>query len=435
MKDRRSLIFERKTRLKATAFAGIVLVLCAGLLLVGCEDVLPAQLQSVLGMSDGEMEYNPISVSAPSGPASGRENVELTYTFGVNTSLEGEFSYGFDWGDGEFTWTTVARAAHAWKESGTYTIKVQARCGDIASEWSDVRVVMIGTAKISRSPLTTPRQAMRFITPDEPEIKATVDSLLSGSWRRSFSDFDALREWVAKQVTYKRDIDQYGVADYWQFPLETIVSKTGDCEDVAILFCTLMRAYGVPATQVYVAIGGIEGTQSYHAYIFERYSRGMWMVIEPQIDSATAMLSLNLLDWASTHEYSADMYCFNDMYYFNGPPKLASGVYEEVAQFSLWPIMPAATVEYERIFADGEYMEGSVELLGDDRIVFGWELNIYGPDDDIELSWSGNDPVHEFTLNVTRPGSYRLEILKRASISRGVRVRVRPGDWQAVTTR
>lgn len=422
-------------RAKTVVFAGIVLLLSAGMLLAGCEDGLPSQLQSVLGMSGNDTEEPLIVVSPPSGPASAAAKRVLTYTFGVSTALKGEFSYGFDWGDGNFTWTSAAIASHAWEESGTYLIRVQARCGDVSSEWSDVRVVMIGDARTSRSPLTSPRQAMRYITPDEPVVQQTVESLLSGYSNRSFSDFDALREWVAKQITYKRDIVQYGVADYWQFPIETISSKTGDCEDVAILFCTLMRAYGVPATQVYVAVGGIEGTQSYHAYIFERYSRGMWMVIEPQVDSSSSMLTLSLLDWASTHEYSSDMYCFNDMYYFEGPPKLASGVYEEVIPFSLWPVMSGASIEYERTFQEGEYMEGTIEWLGDDRLILGWNLIVYGPKGDTELSWSGTDKIHDFTLNVITPGTYRIAITKKDFIARGLRLQLSPAEWQEITTR
>jgi predicted transglutaminase-like cysteine proteinase len=54
--------------------------------------------------------------------------------------------------------------------------------------------------------------------------------------------------------------------DYWQTPEETLSYSTGDCEDFAILLCFLLRAYGIDAEQVYVALG-VDNEEQGHAFL------------------------------------------------------------------------------------------------------------------------------------------------------------------------
>ncbi|MBA7540555.1 hypothetical protein ES705_32854 [subsurface metagenome] len=70
-----------------------------------------------------------------------------------------------------------------------------------------------------------------YITPDDPEVKAALNDILSGEWRWAYNDFNTLREWVATHVSYKSDQYAHGVTDYWQLPSETLKLGTGDCED------------------------------------------------------------------------------------------------------------------------------------------------------------------------------------------------------------
>jgi hypothetical protein len=133
---------------------------------------------------------------------------------------------------------------------------------------------------IACSPKSTPQvqktlDPRTYITPNDPDVQNILPQIIASKafWR---TDFGAIQVWVDKNVTYTPDKD-----DYWQKANETLKRRKGDCEDYAILLCTLLRAYEVPAKDVYVAIGrNSEGKG--HAYLIEDWYKGKWRVIEPQ---------------------------------------------------------------------------------------------------------------------------------------------------------
>jgi len=99
--------------------------------------------------------------------------------------------------------------------------------------------------------------------------------------------FDDIRDWVADNIEYKIDEEQWGVDEYWQTPEETLSLYSGDCEDFAILLCTLFRAYGISEEQMYVAVG-VDDKGYGHAFLIENwYLDGEWRAIEPQAGSQT----------------------------------------------------------------------------------------------------------------------------------------------------
>lgn len=277
--------------------------------------------------------------------------------------------------------------------------------------------------------LRSPRnpEIMKFyITPNDPEIKAAVSDILSGESRRwVFTDFEALRDWVAWHVSYKFDQDVHGVTDYWQLPAETLELGTGDCEDFAILLCSLLRAYGVPSDQVYVAVGFSEDKNQCHAYLVEKWYQGVWRVAEPQMG---AWAGVFMGDWATSVSYE-ELYCFNDQGYIEGSPALPSGVYEFEVDNSLYPITRGATVEFERHLNVGEKVTASFEWLKDYAIVSVWSFTIYAPDGSIVLMWSGTDLQRDFSFTATATGIYRVEILKRDALARCARLRIDPPNW------
>jgi len=84
---------------------------------------------------------------APSGPATGVENQDLSYSAAGAVSNNGhDLEYRFDWGDGSFSdWGTTA-VQNSWAAEGTYDVKAQARCiahPTVESGWSDATAVTI----------------------------------------------------------------------------------------------------------------------------------------------------------------------------------------------------------------------------------------------------------------------------------------------------
>lgn len=67
---------------------------------------------------------------------------------------------------------------------------------------------------------------------------------------------------VTTDITYTSDREQYGVADYWAAPAETILSRKGDCEDFAILQAEVLRHIGVPENRMFIATVNAHGSMT-----------------------------------------------------------------------------------------------------------------------------------------------------------------------------
>jgi len=163
-----------------------------------------------------------------------------------------------------------------------------------------------------------------YITPQCPEVVQVLRSILGDPpYEISQTGFDVIRNWVADNIDYVSDEKRWG-GDYWQTPRETLQLRTGDCEDFAVLLCSLLRAYGIDAERVYVAIG-IDDENNEHAFVIEDWNcDGEWQRIEPQAPAQTSS-SYSLLNFVMSHPDSRlDKYkitaAFNDLYYHNDEP-------------------------------------------------------------------------------------------------------------------
>lgn len=73
---------------------------------------------------------------------------------------------------------------------------------------------------------------------------------------------EAILEWVSDNIVYKEDMDTWGVGDYWQTPEETIVLRTGDCEDFTILAMALLYSIEVYSELVLLDVAdGMNGKE------------------------------------------------------------------------------------------------------------------------------------------------------------------------------
>ena len=92
----------------------------------------------------------------------------------------------------------------------------------------------------------------------------------------------------------------------------------GDCEDLAILLVSLLRAYGVPESQVFVAVGN-DLNDNWHAYLIEMYYYGVWRILD-----AEYARNAYFLETFGSETYKTS-YCFNDRQSFPGLPVYPPG--------------------------------------------------------------------------------------------------------------
>ena len=161
---------------------------------------------------------------------------------------------------------------------------------------------------------TTESQFRSYVTPECPWVVGTLRGILGEPpYGPSQTGFDNIRDWVADNIEYVDDDVQWG-DDYWQTPEETLTYYTGDCEDFSTLLCSLLRAYGIDAERVYVALGvdgGDDEEEPGHAFLIEDwYQDGEWRRIESQSSSQYTYLDFGLDEYEITA-------AFNDLYYYD----------------------------------------------------------------------------------------------------------------------
>lgn len=85
-----------------------------------------------------------------------------------------------------------------------------------------------------------------YPTIDDPvmiEIAERLSEMCEGrseKWKANF-----LLAFVQQNVKYAYDKDQYGVAEYWALPIQTLSSRMGDCEDTAFVYAGLAQLMGI----------------------------------------------------------------------------------------------------------------------------------------------------------------------------------------------
>ena len=144
-----------------------------------------------------------------------------------------------------------------------------------------------------------------FITPNESNVVWRGNQILEDKFFLT-PNWMAIRDWVGNTVQYKEDNLVHGKSEYWQFGTDTLRLGTGDCEDFSILLCSLLRANGWSANEVYVVIG-VTG-DSYHAWVKIDLGLLGWYHLEPQAGSWGLIGDIGL--WLRGYE---SVFQFNDL--------------------------------------------------------------------------------------------------------------------------
>jgi len=189
--------------------------------------------------------------------------------------------------------------------------------------------------------LMTASESKPYVTPECPLVKEALRDILGDPpYEPCRAGFDDTRDWVAINIDYMSDEERWG-EDRWQTPEETLSYRTGDCEDFSILLCSLLRAYGIGAEQVYVAFG-VDGEEDGHAFLIEDwYHDGEWRRIEAQaparLSSWRRLIGLRTLHPDSVLDKYEISAAFNDLYYYD-----ASSSWDE-EQANVWTLANIAT--------------------------------------------------------------------------------------------
>ena len=180
------------------------------------------------------------------------------------------------------------------------TVEIEASCENVTVSWN-----YTVDAELPRQPSWG--MSKLFITPNEEYVQSAYNEIMDGF---VLVHWFAIRDWVGGNIGYVNDYDSHGVSEFWQLGRETLEMRTGDCEDFAILLCSLLRADGWSADGVYVVVGQNE-VGDYHAWVKIKIPlTTLWYNIEPQLDGWNTLLG----DFAALHGYTA-VYNFNDQYF------------------------------------------------------------------------------------------------------------------------
>ena len=117
----------------------------------------------------------------------------------------------------------------------------------------------------------------RFVTPEDRAVKDISDTMKDIT--EGMSDEDVLHivnSFVAHTIRYESDDDIHGTDDYYQFPAETLYLGTGDCEDMAMLETSILKAMGYDAVPLiskkHCLVGvNIEGEGEYTEFLDTKY--------------------------------------------------------------------------------------------------------------------------------------------------------------------
>jgi predicted transglutaminase-like cysteine proteinase len=294
-------------------------------------------------------------------------------------------------------------------------------------------------------------QMKMLVTPDDPAVIQTLKEILAQpipevtqqnfftTFSGYYQDFNRIIDWAGSNIKDVSDQTTHGVADYWQLPSETLALGTGDCEDYAIVLCSLLRAYGVPADSVFVAVGktdmGID-----HAWLDEDYYKGAWRMI----DRGDHVLLGGLEDIYSTNLY------FNDLNGSHGKPGAAKGSYPFELGFSSYPLSPAsintpagilstgaAAQSWYRDLKAGQGMTATIDWLPDSVYstynslpVYPWTVSIYDRDGNKIFTQDSTDVKKTVEFTPAFAGTYEIEVLKRDNLPRSGVVTIDPEGWK-----
>lgn len=152
----------------------------------------------------------------------------------------------------------------------------------------------------------TPRyyqEMVGFVRPNE--VAAEISSFKIDNDSSEKLQVDSIHDHFF--LSYMNDYDKFRQLEYWQTPKNSIKNKAGDCEDWAIYFDSLIRAYN-PEANCYVALWDTHSNvicrfnRSFVAYDQAKIKKTFQLLSNPENDSTILQDNkINTRSWLSNY--------------------------------------------------------------------------------------------------------------------------------------
>jgi predicted transglutaminase-like cysteine proteinase len=144
--------------------------------------------------------------------------------------------------------------------------------GEMTAKWDELQVRIIADEKA----IAGCRSDESICSPAALRFLSIVELGRKGEGRARLG-------WINRAVNMSikpaSDWSQYGYADFWASPLQTLGSGAGDCEDYAIVKYVVLRELGIADDDLRLVIVQDDQRQTGHAIVAVRYEQ-QWLVLD-----------------------------------------------------------------------------------------------------------------------------------------------------------
>ena len=144
--------------------------------------------------------------------------------------------------------------------------------GEMTAKWSELQSRIfadeMAIAGCRSDEGTCSQAALRFLSIVELGRKGEGRARLGWINRAVNMSIRPASDWV-----------QYGYADFWASPLQTLGSEAGDCEDYAIVKYVALRNLGIASEDLRLVIVQDDQRQTGHAIVAVRYEQ-RWLILD-----------------------------------------------------------------------------------------------------------------------------------------------------------
>ncbi|MEW5894465.1 MAG: transglutaminase-like domain-containing protein [Candidatus Omnitrophota bacterium] len=129
--------------------------------------------------------------------------------------------------------------------------------------------------------------------------KSNVEEKITSTRYPKLKNAKEIMNWLKRNIKYQSDLKVHGQESYWQTPEETMVLRTGDCEDFAFLAQAMLKQIGVDSTVISVVFGSEFFDKTAHALCIFPSKNPKGVFSNYQLYTSTK----NIMNYVQ-HEYS-----------------------------------------------------------------------------------------------------------------------------------